>query len=146
MSFRPRADIDSVFSKIAKTAKAIWTGGTVTDQSEFMAEVIFRDKLSAYDEVILYAGLIVSGQITGDTLTISGEITGETLDLTVADGTAPITTISTTKVDNLNVDQVDEYHATPIKTASSISVSDTNGYLDSWITFNLPIRRAWFGA
>jgi hypothetical protein len=46
---------------------------------------------------------------TGDTMT--GNLNAPTLTSTVATGTAPLTVTSTTKVTNLNADQIDNYHA-----------------------------------
>lgn len=55
---------------------------------------------------------------------VSGQITS-----TVANGTAPFVVASTTKVANLNVEQVDGYHADTANTASTIAVRDASGVL-----------------
>ena len=52
-------------------------------------------------------------------------ITGTRLIADIADGTAPLTITSTTLVRNLNVDRLDNYHASESATASSI-VARTN--------------------
>ena len=49
-----------------------------------------------------------------------------TVTSTVATGTAPFTVTSTTKVANLNVEQVDGYHADTANTASTIAVRDAS--------------------
>ena len=50
---------------------------------------------------------------------------------TVATGTAPFTVASTTKVINLNAEQVDGYHADINATASTIAVRDANANLSA---------------
>lgn len=58
------------------------------------------------------------------------ELRAQTLESDVATGTAPITIASTTKVANLNVDQVDDYNTATAKSAAAqIYVSGADGYL-----------------
>ena len=58
------------------------------------------------------------------TLSATGVITS-----TLATGTAPFTVASTTKVTNLNVEQVDGYHADTANTVSTIAVRDGSGII-----------------
>lgn len=62
------------------------------------------------------------GAATGTSLSVSGSFTS-----TVATGTAPLVVSSTTKVNNLNAEMVDGYHATTSNTASTIAVRDASG-------------------
>jgi hypothetical protein len=71
-------------------------------------------------------GTIGTGVWNAGAVTSSGGVQGTTLTSTVATGTAPLTVTSTTKVTNLNVDQVDGYHPDPLNTASSIVVRDAS--------------------
>ncbi len=59
------------------------------------------------------------GTVAATTGSFSGQVTS-----TVATGTAPLVIASTTKVTNLNVEQVDGYHADTANTASTIAVRD----------------------
>jgi len=61
------------------------------------------------------------GTVSATTGSFSGQITS-----TVATGTAPMVVSSTTKVANLNVEQVDGYHADTANTASTIAVRDAS--------------------
>lgn len=61
------------------------------------------------------------GTVAATTGSFSGQITS-----TVVTGTAPMVIASTTKVANLNVEQVDGYHADTANTASTIAVRDAS--------------------
>jgi hypothetical protein len=63
--------------------------------------------------------------ITTDTLSASGQITS-----TVAVGTAPLVVTSTTKVDNLNADLLDGFHASQVPINGQIIALDSNGHLN----------------
>ena len=63
------------------------------------------------------------------TLNVSGNITASRLISNIATGTAPLTVTSTTQVANLNVDQLDGYHANITSTANNIVVRDANANL-----------------
>jgi hypothetical protein len=65
--------------------------------------------LSGGSGITYSSGVISLGALTGDWDAGGYEIRAETLEADVADGTAPLTITSTTKVSNLNVDQVDGY-------------------------------------
>ena len=56
-------------------------------------------------------------------------VTAQTLVLDVADGTAPMTITSTTKVSNLNADKVDGYDVATSEGASKIYASDASNHL-----------------
>lgn len=71
-------------------------------------------------------GTITSGTWNAGAVTSSGGVQGTTLTSTIATGTAPLTVTSTTKVANLNVEQVDGYHADTANTASTIVVRDAS--------------------
>ena len=71
---------------------------------------------------------------TGSTLAArdaSGDITANAFESTVATGTAPLTIASTTLVSNLNSDTVDGFDAQIAPGASTISVRDTDDYLQA---------------
>lgn len=55
-------------------------------------------------------------------------ITGTRLISTIANGTAPLTVTSTTLVNNLNADLLDNYHASGLATANSVVIRDGNNY------------------
>jgi hypothetical protein len=59
----------------------------------------------------------------------SYELRCQTLVVDKADGTMPMTITSTTKVSNLNVDQVDGAHASSTPTANYLVVADARGFL-----------------
>jgi hypothetical protein len=76
------------------------------------------------------ANLITGGVTTaGGNVTGSNIITSGQLISSAANGTAPMTVTSTTKVSNLNVELVDGYHAEPTNIVSSIPVRDAGGNL-----------------
>jgi hypothetical protein len=62
-----------------------------------------------------------------------------TITLTVADGTAPMTVTSTTKVDNLNVDMVDGLHVTADQLLPTPTFDDELLLWDgtNWITTDI---------
>lgn len=71
---------------------------------------------------------------TGSTLAArdaSGDIQANAFESTVATGTAPLTIASTTLVSNLNSDTVDGFDAQIAPGASTISVRDTDDYLQA---------------
>lgn len=96
----------------------------------FLAGVEVHGGLSIYDWFNVYCHAIFSNgmAVTGDAA-VTGAISGNTLEATVAIGTAPLIITSTTKVDNLNVDRVDDAHASATPTAATIPISDANGKL-----------------
>jgi hypothetical protein len=55
-------------------------------------------------------------------------IAGTRLISTIANGTAPLTVTSTTLVNNLNADLLDNYHASGLATANSVVIRDGNNY------------------
>jgi len=59
----------------------------------------------------------------------SYEFRSQTLYLDKATGTAPMTITSTTKVSNLNVDQLDGAHASATPTANYIVIADAQGFI-----------------
>lgn len=63
-----------------------------------------------------------TSNIVGGNITTTGQLVS-----TVATGTAPLAITSTTKVTNLNVEQVDGYHADTANTISTIAVRDAGG-------------------
>lgn len=65
----------------------------------------------------------------GATTASTGRFT--TVTSTIATGTAPFTVASTTKVANLNVEQVDGYHADEANTVSTIAVRSASGIITS---------------
>lgn len=58
----------------------------------------------------------------------SSTITGTRLISNVAQGTAPLTVTSTTLVNNLNADLLDNYHASGLATANTVVIRDGNNY------------------
>lgn len=66
----------------------------------------------------------------------TGYVSGNTLTARVATGTAPLTITSTTKVNNLNVDMLDNYHATgtsgSVLRKSGCLTSSTSGLSSYW--------------
>lgn len=67
-----------------------------------------------------------SGNVTGGNINTAGRVVS-----TVATGTAPFVVSSITKVDNLNVEQVDGFHADQASSANTIVVRDANGNINS---------------
>ncbi len=71
--------------------------------------------------------LTVSGNANVGNLNATGTVTASRLVSNIANGTAPLTVTSTTKVANLNVDMVDGYDTSTIGTiANTIVVRDAN--------------------
>jgi len=62
--------------------------------------------------------------------TMYGQLNAPNYTSTIAPGTAPFTVTSTTKVNNLNVDQVDGYHAAEASTVSTIAARNSSGDLN----------------
>ncbi|WP_368107211.1 tail fiber domain-containing protein [Bacteroides nordii] len=58
----------------------------------------------------------------------AGNITGTRLMSNVAQGTSPLVVTSTTRVENLNADLLDNYHASDIATANTVVIRDANNY------------------
>lgn len=58
----------------------------------------------------------------------AGNITGTRLMSNVAQGTSPLVVTSTTRVENLNADLLDNYHASGIATANTVVIRDGNNY------------------
>lgn len=96
-------------------------GGTadIAGDATFAGNVTLGDNVS--DTVTIPGALIVVGSITNQT------ITGTQLVSTAAQGVAPLQVTSTTKVDNLNVDQVDGFDASATATANQLLALDENG-------------------
>jgi hypothetical protein len=94
-----------------------WLGNTSTDN------IITR---------VATTGFLVTGQVSASGNVIGGNITtaGRVVS-TVATGTAPFVVSSITKVDNLNVEQVDGFHADQASSANTIVVRDANGNINS---------------
>ena len=68
------------------------------------------------------SGLVSAvGNVIGGNLTTVGQLIS-----TITTGTAPLVVSSTTKVTNLNVEQVDGYHAATANTVSTIAVRDAS--------------------
>ena len=63
-----------------------------------------------------------------DKLQVNGSITGTVLKSTVADGTAPFTVASTTKVTNLNADLLDGIHSTGFMTTPVVTLVSNATY------------------
>lgn len=61
-------------------------------------------------------------------ITSTSTITGTRLISNVAQGTAPLTVTSTTLVNNLNADLLDNYHASGLATANTVVIRDGNNY------------------
>lgn len=93
---------------------------------------------SSGGSLVSASGVAVTGNITGGNVLSSG-ISSATANVvggnittagqfvsTLANGTAPMVVTSTTKVANLNVEQVDGYHAEPGNVVSSIAVRDAS--------------------
>jgi len=79
-------------------------------------------------------GSTALGALTGLTLANdidvgSYHIRAETFYADVLTGTAPLTITSTTKVSNLNVEQVDGFDASATPTASTLVVADATGFI-----------------
>jgi len=97
-------------------------GGAAIDELTVTGEIVA-------DSLVVSSGADIAGGATVDELTATGAISGNTLEATVADGTAPLIITSTTKVDNLNVDRVDDAQASATPAAATIPISDANGKL-----------------
>ena len=69
------------------------------------------------------SSLSVTANVAGGNITTAGQLVS-----TIATGTAPMVITSTTKVTNLNVEQVDGFHADQAGTVSTIVVRDSGGY------------------
>jgi hypothetical protein len=107
--------------------------GTITVNSQVIAKAESRFSTGTYMDP--YNGtsqaIKASGGIATDTLRATGVITS-----VVATGTAPLSITSTTKVTNLNVDEVDGYHADPGTTVNTIPVRNSSGQVPGDITGN----------
>ncbi|BAU28947.1 hypothetical protein DFP93_103206 [Aneurinibacillus soli] len=85
----------------------------------------------------LLDGYHASSSGTGNTIALrdsSGSLTVKQLWTTATTGTSPLVVSSTTKVTNLNVDQVDGYDANTGTTANTIPVRDSVGKVPGSIT------------
>ncbi len=78
----------------------------------------------------------IFGQSFDGSANITGALSGVTdvamsgqLKSTCADGTAPMTVASKTRVTNLNADMVDGYHASPTPSVTSVAVHDEQSHL-----------------
>jgi hypothetical protein len=78
---------------------------------------------SAFNDVATQINTTASGNFTG------GTVTASTLVANVAQGTAPLTVTSTTRVNNLNAQYVTSYAAAETPTASSLAARDANANL-----------------
>jgi hypothetical protein len=83
-------------------------------------------------------GNVTAGNIvTSGSLSVSGNAnvgnlgTAGIIISSIVTGTAPLSVVSTTQVANLNVDQLDGYHADINPTASTVSVRDANANLSA---------------
>ena len=70
-----------------------------------------------------------NGNVSGNRITATANVTAPQLVSNVANGTAPLVVTSTTKVANLNVEQVDGFDASQSATANTLAVRDANGNL-----------------
>lgn len=78
--------------------------------------------------------IAAAGPITGTTLTLTSTCQATRLISSIANGTAPFTVTSQTKVTNLNVDQVDNFHASTTPTADYIPAANGSGKIaNGWI-------------
>ena len=114
---------NDIIQNAAAIASLINTGAANVNITDLDAVTSLADanllhvSVSAIDKKITYANLISdflnkdgSVELTADWDAGSYKITAEQLESDVATGTAPLVIASTTKVSNLNVDQVDGYH------------------------------------
>ena len=69
------------------------------------------------------SSLSATGNVSGGNITTAGQLVSS-----IVTGTAPMVIASTTKVTNLNVEQVDGFHADQAGTVSTIVVRDSSGY------------------
>jgi hypothetical protein len=116
------------------TGGLISATGTVTGSSHLGSVVSVTANITGGN--LLTGGLISStGTVTGSSLlgsvvSVTANVTGGNLLTagqlvsTIANGTTPMVVTSTTKVVNLNVEQVDGYHADTANTVSTIAVRD----------------------
>lgn len=100
------------------SAAATFTVTSNATNANTASTIVARDASGNFSAGTITA--TISGSISG------GTVSGSTLTSTVATGTAPLTVTSTTKVANLNVEQVDGYHADTANTASTLVVRDAS--------------------
>ncbi|WP_020616156.1 phage tail protein [Paenibacillus daejeonensis] len=70
--------------------------------------------------------LMVNAAIDADRIYANGEMSADHIILTRSTGSSPMIVSNTTKVDNLNADLLDGYHAGTSNTANTIVVQDSN--------------------
>ena len=107
------------------TALTAWTvtssGGSLTSASSLnvTGNVTAGNLLVTEGDATTFTA---TGNVIGGNLVTAGQLVSS-----IATGTAPLAITSTTKVTNLNVEQVDGYHADTAATASTIAVRDASG-------------------
>lgn len=121
---------------VANTGKTITLGGNLTTSGAYATTLTMTGATSVTlpttGTLATLAGseslsnkTITSSSFSGTTGAFSGQITS-----TATTGTAPLVIASTTKVANLNVEQVDGYHAAEANTASNIVVRDSSSNIN----------------
>jgi len=82
--------------------------------------------------------IIATGNVTGGNVNTAGKVVASTFESNVADGTAPLVVLSTTKVANLNADLLDGYSTATAATANTVIVRDADGsFSANVVTANL---------
>jgi len=71
--------------------------------------------------------LAITGNASAGNFDTGGKVIASTFESNVANGTAPIVVISTTKVTNLNADLLDGYDTATTATANTVVIRDSNG-------------------
>ena len=124
---------DSIFdARYVKKAGDTMTGGLTINGSIILNTDWIRfnkNTIGLYSETgdarWLYNG---TSWAADKAITSTSTITGTRLISNVAQGTAPLTVTSTTLVNNLNADLLDNYHASGLATANTVVIRDGNNY------------------
>lgn len=113
--------------------------GTITSGRDVVADNYIKSTNGWFQNDVAQAGLynkagdarwFYDGAAwTADKAIVSSStITGTRLIANVAQGTSPLVVTSTTRVENLNADLLDNYHASGIATANTVVIRDGNNY------------------
>lgn len=126
----PTAIIDVVNKTFTMPGGALSAGSLVLSGSLQALIATITGAVSVGTSLTVTADIVGHGNVGIDgNVNANGNATAARLISTVATGTAPLGINSTTRVPNLNVDLLDNAHATVTATANAIPIADATGKL-----------------
>jgi hypothetical protein len=115
-------------------------GGNVTGQvgNALVAGTVYTAAQPNITSVGTLTSLAVTGNTSSGNFNTAGKVVASTFESNVADGTAPMVVVSTTKVANLNADLLDGYSTATAATANTVVIRDADGsFSANVVTANL---------